>query len=136
MSDFNDRIIAEFRANGGVVARFGSNLVLLHSIGAKTGEERVSPVMSIDRPDGSWLIAASAAGAARHPGWYYNLVAHPDATVETGDDTVDVVATAVEDPDYDAAWAQFTSRSPGFADYQVRAGSRRIPVIRLAPIRE
>jgi len=131
MSGFNDQVIAEFRANAGVVSRFGSSLVLLHTVGAKSGEPRIHPVMSIEQPDGSWLIAASKAGAPTNPAWFHNLVATPDATIEAGTETVDVHASTVTDPEYDAAWAQFTSRSPGFADYQVKAGSRRIPVLRL-----
>lgn len=132
MSDFNDRIIAEFRANGGMVPRFGSSLILLHSIGAKTGEERVSPVMSIACPDGSWLIAASKAGGPTHPGWYFNLASTPDVDIETGSEIVPVTATELLGEDYDTAWAEFTTGTPGFADYQVKAGERRIPVIRLS----
>jgi deazaflavin-dependent oxidoreductase (nitroreductase family) len=131
MSSFNDMVIEEFRANGGTVSRFGSSLVLLHTVGAKSGEPRIHPVMSIAQPDGSWLIAASKAGAPTHPAWYFNLRQNPDATIEVGTETVDVHATEVTDPDYSDAWAQFTTRSPGFADYQVKAGDRRIPVLRL-----
>lgn len=132
MSDFNDRIIAEFRANGGVVERFGSSLVLVHNIGAKSGEERVSPVMSIERADGSWLIAASKAGAPTNPGWYYNLKKTPDVTIETGTEEVEVTATELTGDDHAAAWTEFIGRAPGFADYQVKAGDRTIPVIRLS----
>ena len=132
MSGFNDQVIAEFRANGGTVSRFGSSLVLLHTVGAKSGEPRIHPVLSIAQSDGTWLIAASYAGAPQHPAWYFNLQSTPDATIEVGTETVDVHAADVTDPDYDAAWAQFVARSPGFADYQVRAGSRRIPVVRLS----
>ncbi|GGF33085.1 hypothetical protein GCM10011399_27740 [Subtercola lobariae] len=135
MSNFNDQIIAEFRANNGTVttAGFGSSLVLLHSLGVKSGIERVTPVMSIARPDGTWLIAASKAGAPENPAWYANLKAKPETSIETGSDTVPVVAEELTDPEYDAGWAEFTSRAPGFADYQVKAGSRRIPVIKLSP---
>jgi deazaflavin-dependent oxidoreductase (nitroreductase family) len=132
MSGFNDMVIDEFRANGGVVARFGSSLVLLHTVGAKSGEPRIHPLMALPQSDGSWLIAASAAGATSSPAWYFNLIATPDAAIETGSETVEVVASELADPEYDDAWAQFLARGPAFADYQVKAGERRIPVIRLA----
>lgn len=136
MSSFNDQIIAEFRANGGHVTAngFGDSLVLVHSVGAKSGEERVHPLMAIVDGD-TWLIAASAAGAPRHPAWYFNLVANPATTIEIGADgsleTVPVTATVLTGADRDAAWSTFTSRSPGFAAYEERAGDRTIPVVRL-----
>lgn len=137
MSDFNTRIIDEFRANCGAVLRFGTDLVLLHSTGAKSGAERIHPVLTIPDGDG-WLIAASKAGAPEHPAWFHNLVAHPDATIEVPDrrggiETVPVRATVLGDPEHDAAWARFVDRSPGFDQYQQRAGERRIPVLRLTP---
>jgi deazaflavin-dependent oxidoreductase (nitroreductase family) len=131
MSDFNTGVITEFRANGGVVSRFGDNLVLLHTVGAKSGQPRVHPVLALIQPDGSWLIAASAAGSPKHPAWYLNIVANRDITIETGAETVAVAATDVTDPDYDAAWAQFLAAGPSFSGYQERAGDRRIPVVRL-----
>ena len=134
MTGFNNRIIEEFRANDGVVttAGFGDSLVLVHSVGAVTGEERINPLMAIER-DGSWLIAASAAGASRHPAWYFNLLGQPDVTIETGTSTVDVRATDLAGDERDVAWKLFTDRSPGFREYEVRAGDRVIPVVRLDP---
>lgn len=134
MSDFNDMIIAEFRANGGHVetAGFGDGLVLLHTTGARSGESRISPLMAIEA-GGSWLIAASAAGATRHPAWYFNLVADPAAKVETGTSTVPVIATSLEGDEYVAGWKAFTDRSPAFAGYKEKAGDRVIPVVRLDP---
>jgi deazaflavin-dependent oxidoreductase (nitroreductase family) len=131
MTDYNATVIAEFRANGGKVPNFGSSLVLVHSIGAKSGETRINPVMGIAQPDGSWLIAASKAGAPENPAWYYNLRAHPDAAIETPEGTFDVVATELEGDEHTRGWAQFTSRSPGFAAYQEKTGGRVIPVIKL-----
>ncbi|MEF2979330.1 nitroreductase/quinone reductase family protein [Subtercola sp. YIM 133946] len=138
MSGFNDRIIAEFRANGGRVetAGFGSSLVLLHTIGAKSGVERISPVMGIPQPDGSWLVAASAAGAPDNPARYANLLGHPEVAVEVGVgdtiETIDVRAEALQGEARDAGWAQFTRRSPGFRDYEAKAGGRLIPVVKLS----
>ncbi|MGA1838760.1 nitroreductase/quinone reductase family protein [Herbiconiux sp. 11R-BC] len=137
MSDFNQQIIEEFRANGGTVQRFGSSLVLLHTTGAKSGEPRLSPVMGIAQPDGSWLVAASKAGAPSNPAWYANLVAHPEAAIEAATDdgvaTVEVTAAPLEGEERDAGWAQFVARSPGFADYEAKAGGRVIPVVKLSP---
>jgi deazaflavin-dependent oxidoreductase (nitroreductase family) len=134
MTDFNQRIIAEFRANNGHVttAGFGDGLVLLHTVGAKSGEPRVNPLAAIPDGDG-WLVAASAAGAEKHPAWYFNLSANPDVTVETPQGTVGATAVELEGAEYDTGWAKFTARSSAFADYQERAGDRRIPVVRLEP---
>ncbi|WP_291052520.1 nitroreductase/quinone reductase family protein [Herbiconiux sp.] len=144
MSDFNTMIIEQFRANGGYVEAngFGSRLLLVHSIGAKSGQARISPLMALAQDDGSWLIAASKAGAPDNPAWYANLLAHPETDVEVPTavdgpvpggavDTVSVRAVSLQGSARDAAWAQFTSAAPGFADYQERAGSRVIPVVQL-----
>jgi deazaflavin-dependent oxidoreductase (nitroreductase family) len=130
-SQFNDGIIDEFRSTGGTVARFGRSLVLLHHVGAKSGIERVAPVMGIRNGPDSWLIAASKAGADDHPAWYHNLLAQPDVVIETPDDeTVRVHATDLREDARDAAWKRFTDASPGFAQYEQRT-SRKIPVLEL-----
>ena len=132
MSDFNERIIAEFRASGGTVeaAGFGRSLVLVHHLGARSGIERVSPVMAIPTGAG-WLIAASKGGAPENPAWFGNLLAHPDVVIETPDDgEVAVHAVALEGAERDAAWARFLERSPAFGQYEQRT-SRTIPVVEL-----
>ncbi|MCS5732748.1 nitroreductase family deazaflavin-dependent oxidoreductase [Herbiconiux daphne] len=135
MNDFTERVISEFRANGGNVTTggFGDSLVLLHTKGAKSGAPRLAPVMGIAQPDGSWLVCASKAGAPDNPAWFANLLRHPDAAIETGSATVDVTAANLTGAERDVAWAQFTDRSPGFVAYQERAGDRTIPVVRLTP---
>lgn len=138
MSEFNDKIITEFRANGGRVdsAGFGTHLVLLHTIGAKTGKARVNPAMSL-RDGDAWLVVGSAMGAAKDPAWAVNLRAHPDVEIEAatagGVATVPVTATELDGEEYDRAFARFVSRSSAFAVYQRRATERRLPVIRLSP---
>lgn len=136
MSDWNDRVIAEFRANGGRVERFGRALVLLHSVGARSGAPRVSPVLGIRDGDG-WLIIASAAGAPKHPAWSFNLVAHPEAEIEVpagaGVSTVPVTASPLEGDEWQRAWERFLDRSPGFARYRERSGDRDFPIFRLTP---
>jgi deazaflavin-dependent oxidoreductase (nitroreductase family) len=129
--DWNERIIEEFRANGGSVDNFGRSLVLLHHVGAKSGTERVSPVMGIPDGDDAWLIAASKAGAPEHPAWFHNLVAHPDVEIETPDEgTVPVRAEVLAGDERDRGWARFTAASDGFRQYEQRT-SRTIPVVRL-----
>ena len=87
--DWNARVIAEFRANGGKVGgNFdGAPLLLLHTAGAKTGKERINPMMYQDLGNGSIAVFASKAGADTHPDWYHNISAHPDVTAEIGTDT-------------------------------------------------
>ncbi|MGD8165673.1 nitroreductase family deazaflavin-dependent oxidoreductase [Herbiconiux sp. P16] len=141
MSDFNQRIIDEFRADGGRVETggFGSGLVLLHHTGAKSGVERVSPVLALRQPDGSIYIAASKGGAPDHPAWLANLRANPETSIEvgaiTGDgvETVDVRAEVLTGAERDAGWDQFLNRSPAFASYEAKAGGRIIAVVRLSP---
>ncbi|SPM37792.1 Putative heme iron utilization protein, partial [Mycobacterium rhizamassiliense] len=131
--DFNSRNIEEFRANHGRLGgQFeGAPVLLLHSTGASSGQERVSPMMYL--PDGDrYLVFASAAGADRNPAWYHNLVAHPDARIEVGDDEVDVRAVELDRAERDAKYAVQAERYPGFAEYE-RKTTRIIPVLALIP---
>ncbi|MEM6109926.1 nitroreductase family deazaflavin-dependent oxidoreductase [Mycobacterium sp. 050272] len=131
--DFNRRNIEEFRANHGRLGgQFeGAPVLLLHSKGARSGEERVSPMMYL--ADGQrYLVFASAAGADRNPAWYHNLVAHPDAQIEVGDDLIDVRAVELHGDERDQTYAIQASRYPGFADYE-RKTTRTIPVLALIP---
>ncbi|HEY4376195.1 MAG TPA: nitroreductase family deazaflavin-dependent oxidoreductase [Acidimicrobiales bacterium] len=133
MSDFNQQIIDEFRANGGKVGgNFeGAPLLILHSTGAKSGAERLAPVMY--RPvDGAFAIFASKAGAPDNPDWYHNLLAHPEATIEVGTATVPVTARVAEGVERDAIWTGQKADYPGFAEYEA-ATDRIIPVVVLDP---
>ncbi len=134
MSDWNQQIIDEFRANDGTVQTmgFGRALVLLHHTGARTGTERVSPVAAIRDGDDTWLVAASKGGAPDNPDWFHNLRAHPDVTIETPEArTVEVRARVLEGDERDAAWARFTAMSEGFRSYEQKT-SRVIPVVALS----
>lgn len=129
--DGNQQIIDEFRSNGGTVTTmgFGRDLVLLHHIGAKSGAERVTPVMALRPGDGVWLTAASKGGAPTNPAWFHNLVAHPDVEIEDPDEgTVRVRAEVLEGEQRDKAWKVFTEASEGFASYEKKT-DRVIPVI-------
>jgi deazaflavin-dependent oxidoreductase (nitroreductase family) len=134
VSDWNQQIIDEFRANDGTVQTmgFGRALVLLHHTGARTGTERVSPVAAIRDGDDTWLVAASKGGAPDNPDWFHNLRAHPDVTIETPEArTVEVRARVLEGDERDAAWARFTAMSEGFRSYEQKT-SRVIPVVALS----
>src|SRR5690606_21950520 len=100
MSDWNQKIIEEFRANGGKVGgNFeGRTLLLLHSIGAKSGQERVNPTAYV-RDGENFVIIASKGGAPTNPDWYYNLVANPLVNIEVGTETLQVRARVAEEPE-------------------------------------
>jgi deazaflavin-dependent oxidoreductase (nitroreductase family) len=129
MTDWNAQIIEEFRSNEGRVGGpfEGAPLLLLHSTGAKSGVDRVHPVMYLDTGAGL-AIFASKSGADTNPDWYHNLVAHPQARVEVGTDTFDVVARVADPDEREPIWTEQKSRYPGFADYERRT-SRQIPVV-------
>ena len=133
MSDFNSQVIAEFRENGGTVttAGFGRSLVLVHHVGARSGTERVTPLVPVRDGDDTWLIAASKAGAPDNPDWYHNLLAHPDVRIETPDDgEVEVHVTELTGAARDAAWDRFKEMSDGFRSYEEKT-TRTIPVLAL-----
>lgn len=128
---WNDRVVQQFRDSGGTVTGFGRSLVLLHHVGAKTGIERVTPVMSIKRGGDTWWITASLAGSDHNPAWFHNLKAHPDVTIETADDgEVPVRVRVLADAERDDAWSRFVRLGGAFGQYQART-SRIIPVLEL-----
>src|SRR3954451_19001931 len=131
MSDWNDKVIAEFRANEGKVggAFEGAPLLLLHSTGAKSGAERVHPMMYQAVGDG-FAVFASKAGADSHPAWFHNLKAHPEARIEGGTETLDVTARGLEEEEREPIWTEQKKRYPGFADYETKT-DRVIPVVML-----
>ncbi len=133
--DFNGKVIEEFRANGGKVGGWfeGQTLLLLHHTGAKSGTERVNPLI-YQQVDDSLAIFGSAAGGPRHPDWYYNLVAHPDTTVEVGTGTINVRARLADPDDRATIYARQKEIASNFADYEKSAAPREIPVILLDPV--
>lgn len=133
MNDFNAQIIEEFRANDGAVGGSfeGAPMVLVHHTGAKSGTERVTPL--VYQADGDrWVVFASKAGAPTNPDWFHNLVANPETTIEVGADTVPVTASVAEGEDHDRLWSAQKELMPGFAEYEEKAQGRRIPVVVLA----
>jgi deazaflavin-dependent oxidoreductase (nitroreductase family) len=132
--DFNGKVIEEFRANDGKVGGFfeGAPLLLLHHNGAKTGSERVNPLV-YQQVGNSYAIFASAGGQPRDPQWFRNLVAHPDVTIEVGASTVKARARVAEGSERDSVWTTQKERMANFADYEKSAAPRVIPVIVLDP---
>jgi deazaflavin-dependent oxidoreductase (nitroreductase family) len=133
--DFNAKVIAKFRANGGKVGGFfeGAPLLVLHHTGAKTGTERVNPLVYQQVGD-SYAVFGSAGGQPRDPQWFRNLLAHPEATVEIGTTTARVRARVADPAERAPIWAAQKERMPTFADYEKNAVPREIPVILLDPV--
>jgi deazaflavin-dependent oxidoreductase (nitroreductase family) len=133
MNDFNAQIIEEFRTNEGRVGGMfeGSTLLLLHHVGAKTGTDRINPLV-YDRDGDRYVIFASKAGAPTNPDWYHNLKAHPNVAIEVGTDTIDVVAAEAAGEERDRLFRRQAERSPNFAEYQTKT-DRVIPVMILTP---
>jgi len=133
-NEWNTKIIEEFRSNAGKVGgQFeGAPLLLLHSTGAKSGAERVNPVM-YQQVGSDLAVFASRAGAPTNPDWYHNLTANPLAKVEVGTETFEVTARVAESDEREHIWTKQKADYPGFAEYE-KATSRQIPVVILTPV--
>lgn len=133
--DFNQQVIAEFRANNGRVGGYfeGARLLLLTTTGARTGRPHTTPAGYL--PDGGdrVLVIASAAGAPKHPAWFHNLLANPGVTVESGAFTYEARAVVLEGEERDRAFARAVEADPGWAAYQEKT-ERVIPVVALHEI--
>ncbi len=134
-NNWNESIIEEFRANAGKVGGpfAGRTLLLLHTIGARTGQERVNPVAYV-REGNKYVIIASKGGAPTNPQWYHNLVAHPLVTVEVGTEKFQVRAEVTKEPERSRLYDKMVAMMPGFDDYRQRT-SRVIPVFLLTPVK-
>ncbi|HZT66225.1 MAG TPA: nitroreductase family deazaflavin-dependent oxidoreductase [Acidimicrobiales bacterium] len=132
-NDWNRKIIEEFRANAGKVGGpfEGAPMLLLHHTGARTGSERVNPL--VYQPVGdSFAVFASKGGHPTHPDWFRNLLAHPEATVEVGTETRRVRARVLEGDEREQVWSKQKELMPGFAEYEAKTkGLRQIPVLLL-----
>jgi len=134
-NDWNAGIIEEFRSHGGAVGgQFeGAPLLLLTTVGRRSGTRRTHPMMYLDDGAGRWLVFASKAGMPTHPDWFLNLQANPDVTVEIGDRTVAAKAEVLAGDERDRWYAEQARRYPGFAEYQAKT-DRVIPVVALVPV--
>jgi deazaflavin-dependent oxidoreductase (nitroreductase family) len=133
-ADFNQKIIDEFRANDGRVGgQFeGAPVLLLHHAGAKSGQQRVNPVMYQSVGD-SFAVFASKAGGPTNPDWYHDLLANPRTTVEVGTASIPVVARVAGDDEREPIWDNQKREYPGFQEYEEKT-TRKIPVVILERI--
>jgi deazaflavin-dependent oxidoreductase (nitroreductase family) len=131
MSDFDAQVIEEFRANGGKAGGMFESmpLVLVHHVGARSGTERVAPLVYYADGD-RYVIFASKGGAPDNPAWYHNLLANPTTQIEVGTETIDVTAVEVTGPERDRIYDAQVALQPQFGDY-AKNTSRTIPVIAL-----
>jgi deazaflavin-dependent oxidoreductase (nitroreductase family) len=130
-NEFNAGIIKEFRANKGETSGpfKGRNLLLLTTTGAKSGEERTTPLV-YSRDGDRLVVIASMGGAPKSPAWYFNLVAHPTATVEVGTEKFQATASQVAGAERDRLYAAQAEEMPAFKDYEAKT-TRKIPVVLL-----
>jgi len=126
--DMNRRVIEEFRANSGKVQGWGP-LILLTTKGAKTGQTRIYPLMSVPYGE-NYIAVASKGGAPKNPLWYNNLLAHPDVTVEVGDETFSAAARLLTGAEREQAFEKAVAVFPPYGEYQKRT-TREIPVFLL-----
>ncbi|MDD5371463.1 MAG: nitroreductase family deazaflavin-dependent oxidoreductase [Anaerolineaceae bacterium] len=134
-NDWNQATINEFRANAGKVGGpfAGKTLLLLHIVGAKSGQERTNPVAYVTDGD-RFVIIASKGGAPTNPHWYYNILAHPLVTVEVGTEQFQAQATVATEPERTRLYNKMVAMMPVFAEYQ-RKTTRVIPVIILTRVK-
>lgn len=126
--------VALQRLSGGRLKMHGQPLLLLTTLGARTGLPRTSMVAQFPQSGGSTLIVASFGGAAKHPAWYFNLAKHPDQVfIERNGRRIRVQAISLSGAEREAAWQHIVRIAPGFAEYQ-RQTDREIPVVRLVPL--
>jgi deazaflavin-dependent oxidoreductase (nitroreductase family) len=132
-NDWNTKIISEFRANAGKLGGpfEGAPVLLLHTTGAKTGQERVHPMM-YRQVGANYAVFASKAGAPTNPDWYHNLVANPAVRAEIGTQLLDLTARVAGSSERETIWTAQKADYPGFAEYEQKT-SRQIPVVILEP---
>jgi deazaflavin-dependent oxidoreductase (nitroreductase family) len=130
MQEINRKLIVEFRENGRKLP--GRAILLLTTVGARTGQRRTTPMMFV-RLDGRLLVIASNAGAPKHPDWYRNLVANPAVNVEADGAEYAATATPATGADRDELFARIVAQYPFFADHQ-NGIDRTIPVVELTPV--
>ena len=133
-NNWNQTIINEFRANSGKVGGpfAGKTLLILHTIGAKSGQEHINPVAYV-RDGDRIVIIASKGGAPTNPDWYYNILANPRVTVEVGTEQFQAQAAVASEPERTRLYNKMVEMMPGFAEYQQKT-TRVIPVITLTRV--
>ncbi len=131
--DINQKIIEEFRANGGKVGGMTAGtfmpIALLTTTGARSGQQRVTPVVYLQEGE-RMFVCASNGGMPTHPDWYHNIIAHPEVTVEVGDQKFQAKAVVITGKERDEIYAKQARLMPNFAEYQQQT-TRVIPVVEL-----
>jgi deazaflavin-dependent oxidoreductase (nitroreductase family) len=130
--EINRRTIEQFRAGGEIEGMHRERLLLLTTVGRRSGQQRTTPMM-FHRDGDRLLVIASNVGAPRHPDWYLNLQAEPRVTVEVGDERYPALTSTLEGADREAVWAMLKQTYPFFADHEKKAADRTIPVVALTP---
>jgi len=132
MQSFNTKIIEEFRANDGKVAMFADYpMVILHTIGAKSGNPLLVPLVLTINDAGEWLLFGSFAGSPKNPAWVYNLRAHPEIDIEYGTETLNVNIIELSDAEAKQKVDVQANISDVFAGYIKSAAPRNIPVFKI-----
>jgi deazaflavin-dependent oxidoreductase (nitroreductase family) len=126
----NRRVTDEFRRSGGVVGGMyeGMSLLLLHTVGARTGQRRVNPLVCQKLDGGSYAVFAANGGAPVAPDWYHNLLDSPQVEIEVGTVEIPVTARVVTGEERAAIWDRQTELLPHFAELAATAG-RQVPVV-------
>lgn len=126
-----DRWLIKF-TNGGINSTFAWPCLLLTTKGAKSGKSRTVALLYI-RDGGNLVLIASKGGNPRHPAWYLNLKANPEVEVFIDGDSKYYLACDAEGEEYDRLWQKALEAYSGYANYQKRAGDRKIPIVVLSP---
>jgi deazaflavin-dependent oxidoreductase (nitroreductase family) len=132
MKTINQHVIEQFRAGGPIDGMHRERLILLTTVGARSGQQRTTPMM-FHQDGGQILVVASNMGADQDPNWYRNLRADPQVAVEIGNEKYHAIARTVEGPERDRLWTILTTNYPFFADHQAQV-ARTIPVVSLEQV--
>jgi deazaflavin-dependent oxidoreductase (nitroreductase family) len=130
--EINVRTIEQFRVGGEIEGMQRDRLLLLTTVGRRTGKPRTTPLM-FHREGDALLVIASNIGAPVHPDWYFNLVAHPRVTVEVGDQNYDADARSTSADKREHLWTMLKQEYPFFADHEAKT-DRTIPVVALTRV--
>jgi F420H(2)-dependent quinone reductase len=125
-----------YRSSGGRIAgrMNGGDVLLLTTTGRKTGKQRTLPLIYI-RDGSAYVITASAGGADKNPGWFFNVRSNPQATIQVKDKQIKVLAEVAEPEKRSELWAQLVAKMPFYTRYEKRT-SRQIPMVILRPVNE
>ena len=133
--ELDERVIAEFRANGGVLKSRKWPVILLITKGRKSGRPHVTP-LNFTRDGDRICVIASKGGSSTHPHWYLNLVANPEVTVEDGDKKFRARARVTDEPERTRLYDKQAKAMTFFDGYRRRVKSREIPVVVLEPAQQ